>query len=315
MSQDKKDKFLLSLVVPAFNEEENIDYFFQRALPILEKYNYELIFVDDGSKDKTAEKIREYAKKDKRIKLISFSRNFGHQIALTAGYRFSRGDAVITIDADLQDPPELIDKLIQKWQEGYQVVYAKRRTRQDGLFKKLTAYLFYRFINLLSDVPIPTDIGDYRLLDRKVVNVLNDLPEHSRFLRGLTSWTGFKSTYVYFDRQERKYGQTHYPLSKMVAFAVEGLTSFSTKPLTYITYLGLLTSVFGFMGIIYALYRRLFLPPEYYVTGWTALFIAVLFIGGVQMIMLGIMGEYLGRIYREVQNRPHFIIKEKVNLN
>ncbi len=314
MSWDKKNNFLLSLVVPAFDEEDSVNYFFKRTLPILEKYNYELIFVNDGSKDKTAEKIKAQARKNKRIKLISFSRNFGHQIALTAGYRYSHGDAVVTIDADLQDPPELIDVLVKKWQEGYRVVYAKRRTRQDKWFKKITAYLFYRFINLLSDVPIPTDIGDYRLLDRKVVNILNNLPEHARFLRGLTSWTGFKSTYVYFDRQERRYGQTHYPLSKMIAFAVEGLTSFSTKPLTYITYLGLLTSILGFLGIIYALYRRLFLSPQYYVTGWTALFIAVLFVGGVQMIMLGIMGEYLGRIYREVQNRPHFIIKEKVNL-
>ncbi len=310
----KGQNFLLSVVVPAFNEEENIDYFFSKALPVLKEYNYELIFVDDGSKDKTADKIKAYAQKNKRVKLISFSRNFGHQMALTAGYRYAKGDAVVTMDADLQDPPGLIDKLVEKWQEGYEVVYAKRRTRKDNWFKRLTAYLFYRFINLLSDVPIPTDVGDYRLLDKKVVRVLNQLPEHSRFLRGLTSWVGFKQAFVYFDRNERKYGQTHYPLSKMITFAIEGLTSFSTKPLTYITYLGLMTSLVGFLGIIYALYRRLFLPPEYYVTGWTALFIAVLFIGGVQMIMLGIMGEYLGRVYREVQNRPHFVVKEKINV-
>ncbi len=309
-----KNNFLLSVVVPAFNEEENIDFFIKETLPVLEKYNYELIFVDDGSRDKTALKIKKYTQSNKRIKLISFSRNFGHQLALSAGYQAAKGDVVITLDADLQDPPGLIDEMIRKWQEGYEVVYAKRKTRQDNLFKRLTAYLFYRFINLLSDVPIPTDVGDYRLLDRKVVDVLNKLPEHSRFLRGLTSWIGFKQTFVYFNRQERKYGQTHYPLSKMISFAVEGLTSFSTKPLTYITYLGLFTAFVGLIGIVYALYRRLFLPPEYYVTGWTALFVAVLFIGGVQMIMLGIMGEYLGRIYREVQNRPHFIVKEKVNL-
>ncbi|NOY14933.1 MAG: glycosyltransferase family 2 protein [bacterium] len=309
-----KSDFLLSVIVPAFDEEENISFFLKRALPVLKKYDYELIFVDDGSSDKTAEKIKAYAKKNARIKLIRFSRNFGHQMALTAGYRHAKGDAVITIDADLQDPPELIEDMVSKWQKGYEVVYAKRRTREESLFKRLTAFLFYRFINLLSDVPIPTDVGDYRLLDRKVVDVLNRLPEHSRFLRGLTSWVGFKQAFVYFDRNKRQYGQTHYPLSKMISFAVEGLTSFSTKPLTYITYLGLLTSMIGFLGIIYALYRRLFLPPEYYITGWTAIFVAVLFIGGVQMIMLGIMGEYLGRIYREVQNRPHFVIKEKINI-
>ena len=308
-----KSDFLLSLIVPVYNEEANIGYFLSQALPVIKKYNYEVIFVDDGSEDKTLSLLEKQARTNKRIKLISFSRNFGHQIALTAGYRYAKGDAVVTIDADLQDPPDLIDKMIAKWRRGYDIVYAKRKTRKDTWFKKISAYLFYRFINLLSDVPIPTDVGDYRLLDRRVVQILNKLPEHSRFLRGLTSWLGFQQTFVYFDRNERRFGQTHYPLSKMISFAIEGLTSFSTKPLTYITYLGLVTSLVGFLGIIYALYRRFFLPPAYYVTGWTALFVAVLFLGGVQMIMLGIMGEYLGRIYREVQNRPHFIVKEKIN--
>ncbi len=308
-----KSDFLLSLIVPVYNEEANIGYFLSQALPVIKKYNYEVIFIDDGSEDKTLSLLEKQARTNKRIKLISFSRNFGHQIALTAGYRYAKGDAVVTIDADLQDPPDLIDKMIAKWRRGYDIVYAKRKTRKDTWFKKISAYLFYRFINLLSDVPIPTDVGDYRLLDRRVVQILNKLPEHSRFLRGLTSWLGFQQTFVYFDRNERRFGQTHYPLSKMISFAIEGLTSFSTKPLTYITYLGLVTSLVGFLGIIYALYRRFFLPPAYYVTGWTALFVAVLFLGGVQMIMLGIMGEYLGRIYREVQNRPHFIVKEKIN--
>lgn len=310
----KEKGFLLSVIVPAFNEEKNIKPLLKRLLPVISKYQHELIFIDDGSTDKTATMIKKQAAKNKKIKLISFNRNFGHQMALTAGYYFSSGDCVVTIDADLQDPPELIDKLIEKWQEGFKIVYGKRAARDEGFFKRTTAYAFYRLINLLSPTKIPEDIGDFRLLDQTVVNFLNQLPERSRFLRGLVSWAGFPSSFVTFKREKRHLGETHYPVSKMFAFALEGITSFSTKPLKAASYLGFFTSLFGFLGILYALSRRFFLPHQYWVTGWTALFVAVMFFGGIQLLTIGIIGEYIGKIYEEVQARPQFLIKEKVNL-
>lgn len=310
----EESNLLLSIIIPVFNEEENIPLLLKRLLPVVKKYSYEIIFVNDGSKDKTGQVIKKYAADDKRIKLISFIRNFGHQMALTAGYNHAKGSAVVSIDADLQDPPELIDKLIEKWQKGFKIVYARREKREESFFKRETAYLFYRLINLLSDSPIPNDIGDFRLLDRTVVEFLNNLPEKSRFLRGLVAWGGFPSTYVTFARGKRVKGTTHYPVSKMFNFALDGITSFSTKPLKIATYLGFFTSLFGAAGIIYALYIRLFLPHEYWVTGWTAIFVAIMFFGGVQLLTIGIIGEYIGKIYKEVQSRPQFLISEKVNL-
>lgn len=306
--------FLLSVIIPVYNEEKNISPLLKRLLPVTEKYLYEIIFINDGSTDKTVEEIKKNIKKNKRIKLISFIRNFGHQAALTAGYHFAKGDCVVSIDADLQDPPELIDQLIKKWQEGVKIVYAQREERNDGFFKKLTATLFYRLINFLSERPIPEEVGDYRLIDREVVDFLNSLPEKSRFLRGLVAWPGFSSTSVSFKRDKRFAGKTHYPLSKMVNFALDGIVSFSTKPLKIASYLGFLASFFGTLGIIYALYRRLFLPHEYWVTGWTAIFVSVVFFGGIQLITIGIIGEYIGKIYKEIQNRPTYLIKEKINL-
>lgn len=308
------NKFLLSLIIPVFNENENIVALLKRLIPVCEKYNYEIIFVNDGSTDQTEEVIKNESAKNKKIKLVSFIRNFGHQMALTAGYQFANGDAVVSIDADLQDPPELIAELVAKWQTGFKIVYAKRDKRDESFFKKQTAFFFYRFINLLSDSPIPVDIGDFRLLDREVVNFLNKLPEKSRFLRGLVAWGGYPSISVTFSREKRLAGQTHYPISKMVNFALDGITAFSTKPLKIATYLGFFTSLFGIAGIIYALYIRFFLPHEYWVTGWTALFVAVMFFGGIQLITIGIIGEYIGKIYKEVQDRPQYLIKEKINL-
>lgn len=307
-------KFLLSVIVPIYNEEENIPLLLEKLISVLKKYDYEIIFVDDGSKDTSAKIIKKYASENPRIKLVAFVRNFGHQIALTCGYNFASGDAVISIDADLQDPPELIDKLVKKWQEGSKIVYAKREKREESFFKRETAYLFYRLMNLLSDSPIPNDIGDFRLLDREVVNFLNKLPEKSRFLRGLVAWGGYSSNYVTFTREKRVKGATHYPISKMFSFALDGITAFSTKPLKIATYLGFFTSFFGAAGIIYALYIRLFLPHEYWVTGWTAIFVAIMFFGGVQLLTIGIIGEYIGKIYKEIQGRPQFLISEKVNL-
>lgn len=306
--------FFLSVIVPCFNEEENIAPFLQEITPILKHWSHEIIFIDDGSQDRTAEMIKKAAVTNKNIKLISFVRNFGHQMALTAGYKQARGDCVLTIDADLQDPPELIGEMINRWQEGFKIIYAKRGIRHESWFKRTTADVFYRLINSLSDSPIPQEVGDYRLLDRSVVDLLNQLPEKSRFLRGLVAWGGYPSTYITFTRKKRAHGKTHYTVSKMLDFALDGITAFSTKPLKIATYIGFTTSLFGFLGIIYALYRRFFLSHEYWVTGWTALFVAVMFFGGIQLITIGIIGEYIGKIYRQVQDRPMYLVKEKINL-
>lgn len=309
----KKD-FLLSVIVPVYNEEGGIRALLDRLLPVIEKHKYEVIFVDDGSKDGTLKDIKVFTESNKNIKLISFVRNFSHQTALTCGYEHAEGDAVITIDADLQDPPELIEEMLLKWQEGYKVVYAKRAVRHESLFKTATADIFYRLINTLSDTAIPHNVGDFRLIDREVVAMLNDLPEHSRFLRGLVAWGGFSSAYVTFERNERAHGETHYPFKKMMGFALNGIVSFSSKPLRFATYMGFLCALFGFLGIAYAISRRLFLPHEYWVTGWTTIFVAITFFGGVQLLTIGIIGEYIARIYTELQNRPQYLIKEKVNI-
>ncbi len=310
----KKD-FLLSIIIPVYNEEKNILPLLHRLIPVIKKYPYEITFISDGSTDNTETIIKNEAKKNNNIKLISFQRNFGHQMALTCGYQYAKGDVVVSIDADLQDPPEIIPQMIDQWQKGSKIVYAKRKEREgEGFFKKITADLFYRLINLLSDIPIPKDVGDFRLLDKEVVSFLNELPERSRFLRGLVAWPGYPSTVIEFKREKRNAGQTHYPFSKMLNFALEGIISFSIKPLRLASYLGFLTAIFGFLGIIYALYRRLFLPHEFWVTGWTALFVAIMFLGGIQLITIGIIGEYIGKIYHQLQKRPLFIIKEKVNI-
>lgn len=312
------NNFLLSIIVPVFNEEKNITPLLKRLLPSVKKYNYEIIFISDGSKDKTEDNIKKQIQLDKRIKLISFRRNFGHQMAITCGYQLTKGDVVISLDADLQDPPEIIPKMVEKWQDGVKIVYAKREKREvDSFFKKITAKLFYRLINFLSDVPIPEEVGDYRLLDREVVDFLNSLPEQSRFLRGLVSWGGYKAGYVYFEREKRFSGKTHYGFFKMFNFALEGITSFSTKPLRVATYLGFISAIVGFFGIIYALIGRIFRPPFFphdWVTGWSGLFVGIMFMGGAQLMTIGIIGEYIGKIYKELQKRPQFLIKEKVNL-
>lgn len=306
--------FLLSIVIPVYNEENNIDTLLDRLLPIIKPFKYEIIMVNDGSKDKTAEVIREKALKNKDLKLISFNRNFGHQMALIAGYHVAKGECVITMDADLQDPPEIIPEMVEEWQKGTDIVYAKRKKRDvDGFFKRKTAEWFYNFMNMLSDSHIPNNVGDYRLLDRKVVLFLGSLPEHSPFLRGLVAWSGYKEGFVYFERAKRHAGTTHYSIPKMINFALDGITSFSAKPLRIASYMGFLAATFGFLGIIYAIFGRFFLPTHW-VTGWTGLFVGIMFIGGVQLITIGIIGEYIGKIYIEVLNRPHYIVKEKVNV-
>lgn len=305
---------LLSIVIPVYNEKDNIAPLLERLIPIIETFDFEILFVNDGSRDGTPEIIKDHAKKEKRIKLLSFNRNFGHQAALVAGYRFAEGDAVITMDADMQDPPDIIPEMVQKWEKGAKIVYAKREKRDvDSFFKKLTAQLFYRFMNAMSDRKIPEDVGDYRLLDREVVDFLKALPEHSPFLRGLVAWSGYSEEYVYFVREKRHAGKTHYSLSKMINFAMDGITSFSVKPLRIASYMGFAAATAGFIGMIYAIIGK-FLLPIPWVTGWTGLFVGVMFIGGVQLITIGIIGEYISKIYLEVLNRPHYTIKEKINI-
>ncbi len=308
------EKFLLSIIVPVFNEEKNITPLLERLLPVIEKYQYEIIFVSDGSTDRTCDEIKKHAEKNNKIKLVNFYRNFGHQMALTCGYRFAKGDCTITIDADLQDPPEIIHEMIDKWKKGVKVVYAKRKTREvDSFFKKKTAACFYRLINFLSETPIPDEVGDFRLLDKEIVSFLNSLPEQSRFLRGLVAWGGYPAEYVYFKREKRLTGETHYTISKMINFALEGIISFSTKPLRIASYMGFFSAGLGFLGIIYAIIGR-FIHPVGWVTGWTALFVGIMFVGGVQLLTIGIIGEYISRIYIEIQKRPQYLIKEMTNV-
>lgn len=308
------NNFLVSIIIPVFNEEQNIDPLIKRLIPVLKNYQYEIIFVDDGSKDKTVQNIKKLASKNKNLKLISFNRNFGHQMALTAGYEIAHGDCVITIDADLQDPPEIIPQMIDKWQKGAKIVYAKRNERQgENFFKKFTASIFYQLINFLSDTPIPQEVGDFRLLDKQVVAFLNDLHERPSFLRGIVAWGGFPTEYVYFKRDKRLAGETHYGFFKMLNFALEGITSFSVKPLRMATYFGFMSGIFGFVGIIYELIMKAIFPQSF-VIGWAGLFTAIMFIGGIQLITIGIIGEYIGKIYQEVQKRPKYLIKEQVNI-
>ena len=308
------NSFLLSIIVPVYNEENNILPLLTRLLPVVEKYVYEVVFIDDGSKDKTTSVIKQEGLKNKHIKLISFYRNFGHQMALSAGYADVHGDCVITIDCDLQDPPEIIPKMVQAWENGSKIVYARRQKRDvDSFFKKTTASFFYKTINFLSDSPIPQEVGDFRLIDREIVLFLNNLPERARFLRGLVAWGGYPASYVDFKREKRHSGETNYTFSKMLNFALEGITTFSTKPLRMATYVGFISASIGFIGVLYGLIGKVFLPA-YWVTGWTALFVGIMFLGGVQLITIGIIGEYIGKIYTEVQKRPQYLVREKVNL-
>ena len=301
----------ISFVLPVYNEEQVIDDFYlaitKGVEKIIEDYHIEFIFINDGSSDKTEEKLTLLHKKDKRVSIINFSRNFGHQMAITAGIDFASGDAVIVMDSDLQDPPAVALELISKWEEGFDVVYGVRKTRKDSAFKQLTARLFYKLINMLSEVAIPQNAGDFRLMDKKVVAELRKFRERGRFMRGLVSLVGFRQTGVLFDRPNRYAGETKYPFKKMLKLSIDAVTSFSTVPLTLISRLGFIVSGLSFLGILYALLMKFFFP-QVTVSGWTLLIIAIFFIGGVQMIMLGIVGTYIGKIYSEVKGRPLYIV-------
>ena len=306
----------ISVIVPMYFEEAVVSECYSRLKEVLinlKKYEYEIIFVDDGSRDQTLTILEKIALANKNVKIISFSRNFGHQAAVGAGLRYSTGDAVIIIDADLQDPPELIPQMIELWENGNDVIYAKRKSREgETKFKLFTAKMFYRILNDLSDVSIPKDTGDFRLADRKVVDVINSLPEHDKFFRGLFSWVGFKQAPIEYERKERFAGETKYPLNKMIKLAKDGIFSFSTKPLRFVTKLGIISMIISILILIYSLLSFAF-DWNNLTAGWTSIMVTITFFAGVQLISLGMIAEYIGRIYEESKNRPSYIINKKIN--
>lgn len=307
----------LSIVIPMYYEEEVANECYERikqVVVLLKNYQHEIIFVNDGSKDKTLEILTNIANNDKNVKIISFSRNFGHQCAVTAGIKYVTGDAIVIIDADLQDPPELIPEMLKLWEEGNEVIYGKRKTRDgESAFKLLTAKMFYKTLNALSDVDIPKDTGDFRLVDRKVIDVINSLPEHNKFLRGLFSWVGFKQKPFEYERKERYAGKTKYPLKKMLKLASDGIISFSSKPLKLVGGLGIISILISLIILIYSIISYIF-NLNNLTAGWTSIMVTVTLFSGVQLLSIWIMSEYIGRIYDETKKRPQYIIDKKINI-
>lgn len=303
----------LSFVVPCYNEQGAIDEMVSqlcRFADELPDFDTEFVFVDDGSTDATRAHLKIHVQRDPRVRLIGFARNFGHQIAVSAGIDAARGDILVLIDADLQDPPALVREMIARWRDGYDVVYAQRTFRDgESAFKRWSARAFYRILNRLSDVPIPLDTGDFRLISRAVADTIRAMPERDRFIRGMVSWVGFKQTAVPYQRARRFAGTSKYPLRKMLRFATDGILSFSAKPLRLSVGMGAFSAALALLGIIYALVLRIF--TSIWVEGWTALMLAILFLGGVQLICMGILGEYIGRIYNEVKQRPLYVVAER----
>jgi dolichol-phosphate mannosyltransferase len=304
-------KITYSIIAPIYNEIDNLPELHRRVSEVMDssKEPWELILVDDGSTDGSTEKIRELAKADKHVRPVIFARNFGHQVAITAGWDFARGDAIVIIDADLQDPPEVILELAKKWKEGYEVVYAVRAEREgETWFKKSTAALFYRLIRWITDVNIPVDAGDFRLMDRKVVNVLKQMKERHRFPRGMSAWVGFKQIGVEYKRAARTAGVTKYPFRKMLKLAANAITGFSYFPLQVATFFGFFSAGLSILAI--PVVAALRLAGSHFFEGQTTTLISVLFLGGVQLISLGILGEYIGRLYDEAKGRPLYIVRE-----
>ena len=302
----------LSVVVPLYNEEENIDHLFERLITVLKalKTTYEIVCINDGSKDNTLKYLIDYHTKNPAIKIINLSRNFGKEIALTAGIDYTTGAAIIPIDADLQDPPELIAELVKKWREGYDVVYATRRSRKgETWLKRMTAKTFYQIIGKMSPIPIPSNTGDFRLLDRRVVEAIKKLPERTRFMKGLFAWVGYKQTSVMFDRQPRFQGNTAWNYWKLWNFALDGIISFSFLPLKVWSYVGVSISFVSLLYASFLIIRTLIFGID--VPGYASLMVAILFLGGIQLITLGIIGEYLGRVYEEVKGRPLYFVREQ----
>ena len=312
MSEIKK---LFSIVIPAMNEQEVLPIIIPRLLEVIKcldvKYNVEVIFIDDGSKDKTLQILEEYSEKYSNFRVISFSRNFGHQIAITAGMKFASGDYIGIIDADLQDPPELFVEMLQYCEDGNDVVYGKRISREgESFFKKITANIFYRLLNLMSDTYLPLDTGDFRIISRNVVNQLNDMPERHRYIRGMIPWIGFKSYAFEYRRKERAAGDTKYPLKKMMAFAANAILSFSSKPLDIAFRFGVLSIIASLILFVHLLYLKLF---SLVVPGITVIIATIILLGGIQILLIGLVGNYISKIFEEIKQRPLYIIKEKIN--
>jgi dolichol-phosphate mannosyltransferase len=302
---------ILTVIVPIFNEEDGIPALYERLHAVCSSFgvSYELLFVNDGSRDRSLTLLKELQAADPLVRVLSFSRNFGHQVAITAGMDHAQGEAVVVIDADLQDPPELIGPMLAKWREGYDVVYAVREKREgDTLFKRATAAIFYRLLRKITNVDIPLDTGDFRLMSRRSIEAMKLFSERNRFVRGLVSWIGFKQTGITFVRAERYAGETKYPLKKMLKFAIDGIVSFSFVPLQIATFFGFLASGLSFLGILWVVYLRLFTHET--ITGWASMMVIVLFLGGVQLVTLGIIGEYIGRMYDEIKRRPLYLVEE-----
>ncbi|MEB3215067.1 MAG: glycosyltransferase family 2 protein, partial [Nostocales cyanobacterium 94392] len=303
---------IVSIVIPIYNEEENIPELYRRLKTVIQQLDHEteLIFVDDGSRDNSLNLMREIQRGDYHFNYISLARNFGHQIAVTAGLNFVRARVVVVMDADLQDPPELILPMIEKWRQGYQVVYAQRLSRKkESVLKRFTAYAFYRILRRLADVNIPPDTGDFCLMDREVVDILNSMPERNRYIRGLRAWVGFRQTAITFERDPRFAGKVKYSFAKSWALAINGIISFSRVPLKLATYLGILSAGVALLMIFLVLYWRLFDSASPLI-GYTLITIALFFLGSVQLFCIGILGEYIGRIYEEVKGRPIYTVKE-----
>lgn len=301
-----------SLIIPIYNESETIPELYRRVAGVMKRLDgpAELVLIDDGSRDRSLDLIRELHQQDQRICYLSFARNFGHQTAVTAGLNFVRGKVVVILDADLQDPPELIPDMIEQWRQGYQVVYAQRtQRRRESWFKRFMAYSFYRVLRGLADVDIPTDTGDFCLMDRQVVDVLNTMPERDRYIRGLRAWVGFKQTAVKFERDPRFAGEVKYTFRKSLRLAINSIISFSRVPLQLATYLGLFAAGVTLLMVLLVIYWRLVQPASPLI-GFTTIAVAILFIGAVQLVCIGILGEYIGRIYEEVKGRPLYTLKE-----
>ncbi|MCE9600291.1 MAG: glycosyltransferase family 2 protein [Spirochaetia bacterium] len=306
---------LISVIAPVFNEEGNLQMMTDRLIRALKplKMDYEILFINDGSSDSSLKILESFAQKNRKLKVLSFSRNFGHQTAVAAGLDYCKGDCVVIIDADLQDPPELISDLVEKWKEGFEVVYAQRSMRKgESYLKRLTASVFYRLLQKLANVNIPVDTGDFRLMDRKVVDVIRSMPERNKFIRGMVSWAGFRQVGVQFERSERHTGETKYTYGKMLRFALTGLTYFSQTPLQLASYLGFAVSAATFVYGLYVAYIAVFTNET--VRGWPSIVLIVLFLGGIQLLTLGILGEYMGRISEEIKQRPIYVVAKKVNI-
>lgn len=304
----------VSYVLPVYNEQDGIQRFHDELVAALSErpdITYELVYVNDGSADGSLSVLRDLAKNDPKVQVVDFARNFGHQIAITAGLDQATGDAVIIMDTDLQDPPKVSLELIDAWRDGAEIVHARRRTRKDTFFKRITAHAFYRLLRSAAEVDIPLDTGDFRLLDRQVADELRKFRERGRFVRGIVASLGFRQTEVLFDRDERFAGETKYPLRKMARLAIDGVTGFSTMPLRMITRLGVLVLLMSLVGIVYAVGMRIF-RPDITVSGWTMTMVVTLFLGGTQMLSLGVLGSYIGRTYTEAQARPLYIVRQVI---